>query len=219
MIINPKNYKSILCLNGKLPDKKFFSDFEKLPIIAADGAANYLNSIDIIPDMIIGDLDSVAKNLLFEKKFIMDKNQNFSDFQKSIKYLESQNLLPAIILGISGGYIDHILNNINIFLDTKSIFYDDNIIGMVISEGSHQFDDLKLGTKLSIFGIPNCLISTTGLKWNLQNDELTFPGFNSCFNRSIEKKISIDIKKGRSLLLIYISDIIDAGVNSHNLMG
>lgn len=219
MIINPKNYKSILCLNGKLPDKKFFSDFEKLPIIAADGAANYLNSIDIIPDMIIGDLDSVAKNLLIEKKFIMDKNQNFSDFQKSIKYLESQNLLPAIILGISGGYIDHILNNINIFLDTKSIFYDDNIIGMVISEGSHQFDDLKLGTKLSIFGIPNCLISTTGLKWNLQNDELTFPGFNSCFNRSIEKKISIDIKKGRSLLLIYISDIIDAGVNSHNLMG
>lgn len=211
MIINPKNYKSILCLNGNLPDKNFFYDFKKLPIIAADGAANTLNSMDIIPDMIIGDLDSVAKNLLIEKKFIMDKDQNSSDFQKAMKYLESQNLLPTIILGISGGYIDHILNNINIFLDTKSIFYDDNIIGMVISEGYHQFYDLKLGTKLSIFGIPNCLISTTGLKWNLQNDELSFPGFNSCFNRSIEKKISIYIKKGRALLLIYTSDIIDAG--------
>ena len=43
----------------------------------------------------------------------MDKDQNSSDFQKAMKYLESQNLLPTIILGISGGYIDHILNNIN----------------------------------------------------------------------------------------------------------
>ena len=47
------------------------------------------------------------------------------------------NLLPSIILGINGGYIDHILNNINIMLSTKSIFFAAPIIGYVI-KGQEQ---------------------------------------------------------------------------------
>jgi thiamine pyrophosphokinase len=209
-IIDFNDYKSILCLSGNLPNRRFFEKLN-LPLVAADGAANYLISKNIIPDMIIGDLDSVNKELLQDGKFLKNEDQNSSDFQKALKYLETKNLTPSIILGINGGYIDHILNNINIFLQTKSIFYDENIIGLIIED--RQVFNLKIGTKLSLFGIPNCCISTEGLKWNLTDNKLTFPGFSSCFNRTTSENIVINITEGKALLLLYTSDIIDAGLN------
>ena len=36
-----KKFRSILCLDGDLPDKRFFEEF-RIPIKAADGAANKL---------------------------------------------------------------------------------------------------------------------------------------------------------------------------------
>ncbi|MDR0351488.1 MAG: thiamine diphosphokinase [Puniceicoccales bacterium] len=197
-------------MNGNLPDQWVFKGLG-LPLIAADGAANSLAARNIVPDMIIGDLDSVKNELLQKGKFLKNDDQNSSDFQKALKYLETENLMPTIILGLNGGYIDHILNNINIFLRTKSIFYDEQIIGLGID--NHQTLNLKIGTKLSLFGIPSCCVSTKGLKWDLDKKELTFPGFNSCFNRTNSENVAIHIIKGTALLLLYTSLIVDAGLN------
>ena len=41
-------------------------------------------------------------------------DQSHSDFQKALMYMTKHGLLPAIICGISGGHIDHIVNNVNI---------------------------------------------------------------------------------------------------------
>jgi thiamine pyrophosphokinase len=207
--VDLNNYKSFLCLNGNLPDQRLFKVLN-LPLIATDGAANLLAAKNITPDMIIGDLDSVQQELLVDGHFLKDDDQNSSDFQKAIKYMKIENLMPAIILGVNGGYIDHILNNINIFLETKSMFYDESIIGLTL-DGYHVFN-LKIGTKLSLFGIPTCRISTKGLRWDLDKNELTFPGFNSCFNRTNSENIVINVTQGTSLLLLYTSPIIDAGL-------
>jgi thiamine pyrophosphokinase len=182
----------------------------QLPIIAADGAANSLAIKGIVPDMIVGDLDSVRPDLLIDGKFMEVNDQNSSDFEKALNYLSNNNLLPTIILGINGGYMDHILNNINIFVQTNSIFFGKDIVGLVLN-GHHTFN-LAIGTKLSVFGIPRCCITTNGLKWNLNMAELTFPGFNSCFNRTASENISIDMINGIALLIVYTSTIVDAGL-------
>jgi thiamine pyrophosphokinase len=53
-------YKSVLCLNGELPKPSFFNKLN-LPIIAADGSANYLAKNDLLPKAIVGDLELVRK--------------------------------------------------------------------------------------------------------------------------------------------------------------
>ena len=55
----PNKFKSILCLDGELPSAAFFFFFT-LPIIAADGAANTLMQMGVLPQIVIGDLDSIA---------------------------------------------------------------------------------------------------------------------------------------------------------------
>lgn len=209
-IIDFSKYKSIICLNGKLPEPEFFEKSE-IQLIAADGAANRLDEVGIVPDLIIGDLDSVKPELLNKTQFIKVLNQDYSDFQKALGYIRQQKLLPSIICGISGGFLDHILNNISIFMDdSNNIFLDNEMIGMVLS--GRKDISLPLNSKISIIGMPKCLISSNGLKWELLNYTLNFPGNNSCFNRTINSKISFNILKGKALLIIYTKNIIDAGI-------
>ena len=89
MINNNLGYfKSILCLNGRLPNKKFFKEFSGLPIIAADGAGSKLINLGIYPETVIGDLDSFEHN--YDEypmiHFVKMNSQNNTDFEKSISF-------------------------------------------------------------------------------------------------------------------------------------
>lgn len=194
--------KSILCLNGDLPDSSFFTQ-DKV-IAAADGAVDRLLKIGIKPSIIIGDLDSIEKNSYQNIEIIHRPDQNESDFQKAIQYLKEQKLLPAVICGVSGGFIDHILQNINVALENDCLFYAPPVIGYVINSSSVFKHNFKKNTKISLFGMPKSKIKTFGLKWELYNDILEFPGFNSCFNRTILEDIFIEVIEGKLLILVYL---------------
>jgi len=205
-----QNYRSILCLDGELPDHAFFIK-NKLPIIAADGAANQLAKMSITPAIIIGDLDRADPNLFQHTEVLHLPNQNTSDFQKCLAYLKEHDLLPAIITGVSGGYLDHILNNINIFLATDSILYAPPIIGFGLRADTRVELSSPLDSKISLLGIPNAVVTTHGLKWELQSQTLAYPGQNSCFNRTQYETFKIHVEQGQLLVLLYEKQMQDAG--------
>ena len=63
---------------------KYVYDVE-IPIIAADGGANFLADHNIIPELIIGDLDSIEEqkiNNVETQKIIRISNQNTTDLEK-----------------------------------------------------------------------------------------------------------------------------------------
>lgn len=210
-IFDFSKFKSILCLNGKLPSYESLINLN-LPIIAADGAINKLFKMGITANIVIGDLDSVSSDILHKVPYLKEFDQNYSDFQKAYRYITSNNLNPSVICGISGGFLDHILNNINIFIELKdNVFMDDEIIGFCLRKKYSL--KTQPGTKISIFGIPHCKISTNGLKWELDNALLEFPGKNSSLNRAQKSEITIDITEGCALIIIYKNTIDDAGLD------
>lgn len=208
--LNLEHYRSILCLNGELPGPLFFTD-QNLPVIAADGAANQLYLYGILPHIIIGDLDSVLPEIRKQCNTLFQSNQNSSDFQKCLTYLEKNHLLPSIIVGINGGCLDHVLNNINIFLETGNLLYAPPMKGFVLKAGQMERLELPLNCKLSILGIPMARLSTKGLRWELNEAELSFPGQNSCLNRSSAPVVDIAVQEGKALVLIYEEACEDAG--------
>lgn len=145
--LNLEQYKSILCLNGDLPEVDFFD--KNLPIIAADGAANSLINMGIKPSMVIGDLDSITADNQALENTHLHYDQNFCDFEKSLDYLKKNDLLPSIIVGLNGGFIDHILNNINHFVTTNSILYAPPIYGFTMRANEKKSFILPLNTKIS----------------------------------------------------------------------
>lgn len=195
-------YRSVLCLNGILPNKSFFNS-HTLPIIAADGAANNLIKMGVTPSLVIGDLDSLEPSLRDSLAVLYHYDQNLCDFEKCLLYLEEHKLLPSIVVGMNGGHIDHILNNINLFVNTNNVFYAPPVIGFTMNEHEEKKILLPNDTKLSILGIPGAEISSEGLRWELKNYTLTFPGKTSCFNRSIQPEVYLNVHKGTVLVLIY----------------
>ncbi|QBR83721.1 thiamine diphosphokinase [Legionella israelensis] len=204
------NYRSVLCLNGDLPGSSFFLSCS-LPVIAADGAANRLHQLGIRPNIVIGDLDSVNTIIRQQNKVLHCPEQDSNDFQKSIQYLREKALLPSIVLGINGGFLDHVLNNINIFLETGCVLYSPPIVGYILKENYRKAFSLPFNTKISLLGIPSAIITSKGLKWELNESRLSFPGNTSCFNRTRESSIELSIHQGALLVLIYTEASSDAG--------
>jgi thiamine pyrophosphokinase len=201
-------YKSILCLDGSLECDIIGKLC--LPVVAADGAANTLIKNGIEPFVIVGDLDSVDSDLLQGRKYVKYESQDSTDFEKALHYIEKESLSPPIIFGVGGGCIDHVLGNIAIFCGTKFAAVSDGIVFMTVDEGSRNFN-LKANTKLSIFGMPSCVIRSEGLKWELREDELSFCGKNSLSNRAISDCVKLEILSGKALVFIYTKTVSDAG--------
>lgn len=206
-----QQYCSIVVLNGEIPGSSFFK--QGIPIIAVDGGASRLLSIGVQPDLVIGDLDSINQNLRASLNTVYLPDQDYCDFSKAIAHLKTMKILPSIITGITGGAIDHILQNINVFLSTGSIFYTPAppIVGYTLQKGIIYFS-LPKNTKMSLLGIPRTQVSTKGLKWELHYSNLTFPGKNSCFNRNLSDRVSVEVHSGVCLTMVYLETVDDAGI-------
>ncbi|MBN2479116.1 MAG: thiamine diphosphokinase [Parachlamydiales bacterium] len=216
------SHRSIIFLNGFLPDKRIINHINtSSTLIAADGAVNEMKKLDLIPDLIIGDEDSVIhqnKNI----KTIKILDQNYTDFEKCIFYVKEQNLLPALVLGINGGEIDHVLGNIQVilkhannqelyFLDTYEKKSNSEIsigikMGIVLSNNKLSID-LKHQSTISIISFDAATINSKNLNWELENKKLNIDGVLALRNKNTKNSIELEIVEGKALVIFDISEV------------
>ena len=206
MTVDEGFYRSVLCLDGELPLE--FLKHTSLPLIAADGAANRLVENGLEPIAIVGDCDSVRAELLEQYPHICDRSQDTTDFEKAFAYLKKEHLLPTIVVGLSGGCLDRILSNVFIFSQTDALFLSDTLVGFVLT-GRKTFDWV-VDTKVSLFGCPHAIVTSHGLKWELDCTELSFGGFQSCSNRVQTSPLMLEVE-GKILVFAYRYTVKDAG--------
>jgi thiamine pyrophosphokinase len=96
-----------------------------------------------------------------------------------------------------------------IFAQTDAVAYRPPNVAMVVRDRLSL--RLPLATKLSLFAMPFGRVTTWGLRWELQDRELHFPEYNSCFNRTIAEQVAFEVAKGAVLLVIYLENVTDAG--------
>ena len=207
-------HKTVIVLNGILPGKKIIQKLiKKRTVIAADGALSKLLNIDIVPDYVIGDMDSCKVKNKESIEYIRIDNQDYTDFDKSILYAKEHNLSPAIVLGINGGEIDHTINNLYSLMKyykiSGAIFVDQ------YSDGEISNDKIKIGIPcdnkielklpqksiISIIPFPKANISSQGLRWELNNTLLENLA-TSARNFSIGENIELTVHNGNVLLII-----------------
>lgn len=199
----------IICLNGTLPDTHTFHRLRSIPIAAADGAAIQLRQKGILPQSIIGDLDSFASDRMFWQEYqdvtIHEVNdQNSTDFEKTLEYVRRQNYRTAMILGMHGGEFDHTLNNWSILMRYGKIlhlaFYEKGTIAVPIYESVTI--TTRPGEMISLIPQPSTIITTSGLEWNLQKEELALGKREGARNRATEVRVKIQVHSGSLLLFL-----------------
>jgi len=198
--------KSIIIANGDIPKKKQIVYLQKIgfeKIICADGGANSARKLNIIPDLIIGDLDSITKdNLKYYKskaKIIKYKRQNDTDVEKSLKYLISKGFEEVVLLGATGNRLDHTICNLGIVIKyfdkiKISILHGNSFLRAYNSEV--ELPTVK-GETISLYGFDDkTKIQSKGLKYPLNNISLPFGKRESTSNVAINTKVSLKIKGG-----------------------
>ncbi|MFZ2189658.1 MAG: thiamine diphosphokinase [Candidatus Magasanikiibacteriota bacterium] len=207
--------KILIIANGEIKNYGFYTYLisQSALVICADGGANHCPGLDVVPDYVIGDFDSVSKDLLEElknnhkTKVIYDPDQDKTDLELAIKLAESFQPEEINIIGAIGDRMDHTLANI-ICLDQVNrkikakIINEKNEIELIedICEIEGERDDI-----VSIIPL-NLVTGLTyeGLKYGVKNKQVDLGWIGVC-NRLENDTAKIKINSGK-ILVIKISD-------------
>lgn len=186
-------------------------------LIAADGGANHLLQMGILPEIVIGDLDSIDEGTLFDltsadveiKQYSEDKNE--TDIELALRYAVELHPSAILIVGALGGRLDQTLANLSILTDPTlpgiDIRVDDGVEEVFFYRAS-----APKGGQVEVQGRSGDTVSlipwrgpvegvhTEGLRWPLYGETLFSDKSRGISNEMVKNKASIRIRSG--LLLI-----------------
>jgi thiamine pyrophosphokinase len=211
--------KCIILANGKPPRKSIITFFQRRgyeKLICADGGSNSALKMKLVPDVIIGDLDSISSEALKEfksvSKIIRLKRQNDTDVEKCLKYAISHKFDEALIVGAAGNRLDHTFCNLGIvlkFFSQIKIFLIAENSFLQAYAGNVVIKTFP-GETISLYGIsPKTIISSIGLKYELKNTSLPFGVRESTSNIAKKKLLKLKITNGVVFVIRDVKTMID----------
>ena len=127
----------VVFLNGVYPKNldKLKEIVKDKRIICADGGTNTCFKMNLTPELIIGDMDSVEKEVLEAYKGVKlirsIREKDYTDFELALMYIEKEDILdvttrfkdkkridkekrvtPVLVVGATGNRVDMTLSNI-----------------------------------------------------------------------------------------------------------
>ena len=207
--------RALLVLNGEIKDLCTLSRLgdEADFILCADGGANYCFQASLLPDRIIGDLDSISGQVFKEMKQNGIPIEQFptkkdaTDAELSIDYLIERGFKYITIVGAMGSRMDHTLGNVlllNKMLQNNisgRIMDDNNIIYLVDNELKLEKDD---GVYISLIPITDngAVVTLEGFEYELNESRIDFASTLGISNRIVEKQGHILVHRGRCLIIL-----------------
>lgn len=198
-------FDAVICLNGALPDLSMVTELAAIPMIAADGAANVLYTQGIVPEFVVGDMDSITPDvhaaLRNTSQFLPDHDQELNDFEKALRFAQMQLWYNVAIYGLGGLQLEHTFNNWSVVMKMSEVLNLSILDGtrIAIPRSSSFSFSAKTKEVISILPQPATVITTTGLRWNLNNEELRLGSREGARNVADEECVSIDIHSGSLL--------------------
>ncbi len=203
--------KCLIIANGDFPGIDPIRYFQKSgfsTIVCADGGVNALPDWNLIPDYIIGDLDSAGKDVLEyysdKSQIIKIERQDDTDVEKCLKYVIELGFTDCLMTGVTGNRLDHSFANIGIGMRFSAkinlfIHHRDSI--MFFLSDVFEFT-AEIGESVSVFGFDDkTLFTSEGLKYKLENIPLQYGVRESSSNEASAEKVKINTNGGRGALV------------------
>ena len=205
LTLNLENMKNYLISIGGNSTSNVLSierNFEE--IIAVDSGVEHLFRLSLVPNTLIGDLDSISEKSLNKIKkndvdiMAFNSNKDKTDFELALNHLEGVDKSIIYIIGGESGEIDHLIS-IFLLIPSKSFF--ENIIWLYGDKRIIFRQKLKLKvkkmSKFSIIPITNLSnLSIDGAEWNLENKNIQFGETTTLRNIATKDELKVSCDKG-----------------------
>ena len=175
--------------------------------VAADSGFDLARKLKLLPDLLVGDLDSLAPSSELEdfppariRRYPRDKDE--SDAEIGLRILWEMGFQRVVVAGGGGGRLDHLLGLVALFERerTPSMWYTSRQQIQAV-EGTSIINDCK-GQTVSFFPLSSTVagMSSRGLKWPL--DGLVWArGEMGLSNVFTENRCSVSVAQGRLLMV------------------
>jgi thiamine pyrophosphokinase len=211
--------RAVIFANGviydarKIKEQIVSSDF----LLAVDGGHHHLKSLGLIPDLVIGDLDSIQKaeldqlhNLGVEiLQFPPEKDE--TDLELALREIAIRGYSNLMIVAGLGGRLDQTLGNLSLL---KSPYLANSLIKM--DDGSEEVWNLEKSTypeglqiigqigdvvSLLSFGSVAKGIVTEGLKYPLAGEELLPYQTRGISNEMTGGRANVSLSEGELIVI------------------
>ena len=201
--------RALLFING-IPPKNLPKTEDYSLIACTDGAFHYLKEKNFPLeklDFISGDFDSHSgkDETVYDEKFIYTPDQDKTDFQKALEIIEEKGINEVHVYGGSGGEMDHFLGNLSVaflFKERLKITFFDEFSTYFFSPKHLVLENVK-DKMISLYPFPIAEnISTIGLKWQLNNENLNLQSRIGTRNLAVQDQVEINFENGELIIFL-----------------
>jgi thiamine pyrophosphokinase len=178
-----------------------------MEIIAVDGGCNHCAKMGILPDLIIGDFDSIDPKVLNDyqsvptRRFSPEKNE--TDLELAIQSTYTPEIKKITVFGALEQRTDHTLANLHLIRRYPNKVFFETETEIVFSFDSAIEIPCVPGQTISFMqlGDPTAGIRSKGLKWEL-NDATFSKYFFSLSNICLNHSVHLSIAQGDLLCIL-----------------
>jgi thiamine pyrophosphokinase len=201
-------YENVLLANGEIPQGvvplALLSNASR--IVCCDGAVDKLLQLGYEPSAIVGDCDSISGELLERYRHLVhpDKNVEYNDFNKALRYYNDLGVNKIAVLGGFGLREDHALANVGIML----MFAEEKVMDLLMVTNYGVFSPVFKTTSFNSY--PGQQISVFSFS---KDTELTFSGlkypvvqrkfehlWEGSLNEALSDKFTVEFENGKVLV-------------------
>lgn len=213
----------ILILSGGDPPEELF--FRSLLergdyLIAADRGAEFLKAHGIVPDLLVGDFDSITQETLTwmeERTTVVryDAVKDFTDTEAAVEEALARSPLELHLFGCTGHRLDHFLGNLGLLARAleqgiPAFLWDRHNKIFLMDQGGTIAKDF--GDYVSFQGFRGTVegLALTGAAYPLEDYDLVMGDPRTVSNQFRGSTMDIGFRRG-TLLVVQSKDAVEGG--------
>lgn len=178
-------------------------------VICADGGYDIAAENGIVPDLVVGDMDSLSGVIKDGIETItLPREKDDTDIFRCAKEAVGMGFKEVILLAATGGRLDHTLANVSVLLfleemGVNSTMIDDSTEIRVLLRGEYKFDNMREKTvSVMPFGVSECVVSYKGLKYPAEHRCIPCDSPFGVSNEAVADSMEIIVHTGPAAVII-----------------
>jgi thiamine pyrophosphokinase len=169
----------LLLLGGELRDPAAVKSAARRAdlVLCADGGARHAVKLKLIPDAVVGDMDSLPLRLPRAWRGVprvVDRDEDRGDLDKSLDLARRLRAREVEVACALGGDLGHELVNLAVLerRGKEFAFSLPDAGARLLGPGRHALS-LKRGARFTVLAAPHARVSLTGARYPLKNESLS----------------------------------------------
>jgi thiamine pyrophosphokinase len=206
----------LIFANGEMRELEWIRPYlaKAVVIIAADGGSRHLAALNVRPDLVVGDMDSLPASVGEDwqtagtRIITHPAEKDETDLELALLYAVLHYEEPVLVFGAMGGRLDHMMGNLLLLAHPALVGREVKLVEPFQRAWLVDADTRiqgEVGDLVSLIPLNDDVEigRTMGLKWKLEQEALRFGLARGISNVMTESQASVEVLSGL-LLCIHI---------------